>query len=106
MGKKRGSGEGRAVGSKAPEALIRVRLTPRSSRDELLGLEDGVFRIKLTAPPVEGKANKALVAFLSKALGLSKGAVTILSGERSREKTLSIRGMTAQEVKKALTGTA
>lgn len=102
MGKKRGGSAGKAAES---EALIRVRLTPRSSRDEILGLEEGVLRIKLTAPPVEGEANKALVAFLSKALRVPKGSVAIVSGERSREKSLSIRGMTAQEVKEAL-GTA
>lgn len=103
MGKKRGSSAGEAAGS---EALIRVRLTPRSSRDEILGLEEGVLRIKLTAPPVEGKANKALVAFLSKALGVPRGAVAIVSGEKSREKTLSIRGMTVKEVGKTLIGSA
>jgi hypothetical protein len=81
---------------------IRVRLTPRSSRDAVLGLEAGVYRVKLTAPPVEGKANKALVSFLSKLLRVPKGALAIVSGERSREKTLSVQGMTAEEVRKAL----
>ncbi|MCF8062164.1 MAG: DUF167 domain-containing protein [Deltaproteobacteria bacterium] len=100
----RGNSKRQAAGH--GETLIRVRLTPRSSRDEVLGLEDGVFRIKLTAPPVEGKANKALVTFLSKALRIPRSAVAILSGGKSREKTLSIQGVSAQDVKKGLTGTA
>lgn len=84
------------------EAVIRIRLTPRSSGNEVLGLEDGVFRVKVTAPPVEGKANQALIAFLAKALGISKGKLDMVSGEKSRDKTIRIRGMTRQEVQKAL----
>jgi uncharacterized protein (TIGR00251 family) len=83
-------------------ADISVRLTPRSSRDAVLGVENGVYRIKLTAPPVDGRANKALIAFLSKALRVPKRAISIVSGEKSRDKTLSIEGMTAGEVEKAL----
>ena len=84
------------------QADIAVRLTPRSSRDEILGLENGVYRVKLTAPPVDGKANKALIAFLSKTLRVPKRAITIVSGGKSRDKTLSIEGMSAGDVETAL----
>ncbi|MFO7785257.1 MAG: DUF167 domain-containing protein [Thermodesulfobacteriota bacterium] len=85
------------------ETVIRIRLTPRSSGNAVSGLKDGVFRVKVTAPPVEGKANQALIAFLSKALGIPKGRLEIVSGVKSRDKTIRIRGMTGQEAKKALT---
>ncbi len=84
------------------ETVIRIRLTPRSSRNEVQGLKDGVFRVKVTAPPVEGKANQALITFLSKALGVPKGSLDIVSGVKSRDKKVRVRGMTGQEVQKAL----
>lgn len=84
------------------ESLIRIRLNPRSSRDEVSGLKDGVFRIKVAAPPVEGKANQALMAFLSKALGVPKTRLHLLSGVKSRNKTIRVQGMTARQVQEAL----
>jgi len=84
------------------KAVIHIRLTPRSSRNEVLGLRDGVFRIKLTAPPVDGKANQALIAFLSKALHVPKGNVMLVSGETSRDKIVRIHGLTGEEVERVL----
>ena len=88
--------------SEPDHVQIAVRLTPRSSRDAVLGVENGVYRIKVTAPPVDGRANKALIAFLAKALRVPKRAVSILSGETSRDKRLRIQGVTDTELKKAL----
>ena len=81
---------------------IRIRVVPRSSRNQIIGLEDGVYKIKLTAPPVDGKANKALVEFLAKRLGLARGSVEILSGERSRQKLVRIHNLSLKEVSKLL----
>jgi uncharacterized protein len=77
---------------------IKVRVVPRSSRNQIVGVEDGIFKIKLTAPPVDGKANKALVEFLAKRLGLARGSVEIISGERSRQKLVRIHGLSPKEV--------
>ena len=85
---------------------MRIRLTPRSSRDEVLGLEDGVYRVKVKAPPVEGRANKALIAFLSKVLRVPKSGIEIKAGERSREKTVLIEGLSEAEVGERLGGTS
>ncbi len=84
------------------EAVIRVRLSPHSSRNALLREQNGVLRVQLTAPPVEGKANRALIAFLAKTLRIPKRAVTIVSGEKARDKTLAIQGMTTREVMSVL----
>jgi hypothetical protein len=81
---------------------IRVKVLPRASRNEVVGLEDGVFKVKLTAPPLEGKANKALRALLAKKLGLSKSRIAISSGERSRLKTLSIDGLSPRQIQERL----
>jgi len=80
------------------KAEIKVRVGPRSSRNQIIGVEDGIFKIKLTAPPVDGKANKALREFLAKRLGLARGSVEIISGERSRQKLVRIHGLTLEEV--------
>lgn len=77
---------------------IKVRVVPRSSRNQIIGVEDGIFKIKLTAPPVDGKANKALIEFLARRLGLAKGSVEIISGERSRQKSVRIHGLSLKEV--------
>jgi len=86
------------------KTIIRVRVLPRTSKNQIVGMDGGVFKVKLTAPPVEGKANKALVSFLGKKLGLPKRDIEIVSGEHSREKTLKINGLSIEEVMGKLTG--
>lgn len=70
-----------------------MRVTPNASKSEIIGMdEEGVLRIRLQAPPVEGKANKELVKFLAGVLGIKKKEISILSGEKSRIKTIEILG--------------
>lgn len=76
-----------------------VRVSPRASRDAVMGVHDGALKIALTAPPVEGAANAALIAFLAKALGVAKRAVTISAGEASRQKVIHVDGVTAEQVR-------
>ena len=80
------------------KTIIQVKVVPRSSSNTIISEEKGIFKIKLTAPPVEGKANKALKQLLSKRLGLPKGNVEIISGERSRAKSVRIHGLSFQDV--------
>jgi uncharacterized protein (TIGR00251 family) len=79
--------------------VIRVKVLPRSSRNEMAGKADGAYRIKLTAPPVEGKANKALINFLAKKTGLPKRKFQIVSGEHSRNKTVRIQTLSSETSK-------
>ena len=72
---------------------FKVRVVPRSSRNEIVGEHDGALRVRLTAPPVEGAANAALVRTLARAFDVSPGAVDIISGPTSRTKTISIMGV-------------
>lgn len=85
------------LGRPAIEARIRVRLTPRAGHDELAGWRDGVLRAKVTAPPVEGRANAALERLLASALGLPKSAVAVVAGAQGREKTVAIGGLSTDE---------
>jgi hypothetical protein len=78
-------------------ARIRVRLTPRAARDEIAGWRSDVLRVRVTAPPVEGRANAALERLLANALGLPGSAVRVVSGQRVREKTVAIDGLTQEQ---------
>ena len=82
----------------ASSTRISVRLTPRAVRDEIAGWRDGVLLVRVTAPPVEGKANAALEKLLAGALGVPKSAVQVVAGERSRDKTVAVEGLSEAEV--------
>jgi len=85
-----------------PEALLKVHITPRGSKNEITGWRGEVLCIKVTAPPVEGAANAAVLDFLADALGIRKSQVALVKGEKSREKTLKITGLTESEVRARL----
>jgi len=89
-----------AIEEESGRARFGVRVSPRASRDAILGVHDGALKVALTAPPVEGAANAALIALLAKALGVAKRAVTIVSGEASRQKRVEIEGVTASDVRR------
>ena len=87
----------------APQkTTIDVKVLPRSSKDEIVVKKDGVYRIKLTAPAIEGKANKALLKLLARKLGIPKREIRIISGERSRVKSIQIERLTFEQVQKLL----
>lgn len=81
---------------------IQVKLTSRSARNQVLGREGEHYRVKVTAPPSEGRANRALILLLSEKLGIAKSAVEITSGKSARLKTLRIHGLRAEDVARAL----
>ena len=75
-----------------------VRVAPRSSRNVIAGVEGTTLKIKLTAPPVEGAANAALIEFVAAWLGVRKTAVSIVSGSKARNKVMRVDGITAQHL--------
>jgi hypothetical protein len=83
-------------------AQIEVRLRPRGSRDELTGIRDGVLQAKVTAPPVDGKANGALCKLIAKRLGVAPSRVSIVRGEKSRDKVVRVDGVDEEEFGAAL----
>ena len=86
------------TGAMPIEARIRVRLTPRAAHDEIAGWRGDLLRVRVTAPPVGGRANAALERLLADALGVPKSAVRVVSGARAREKTVTIEGARQEEV--------
>ena len=73
-------------------ARLRVRVVPRASKTEVCGMQGDALKVRLQAPPVDGKANAALCAFVAEAAGLPKRAVSVVAGETSRSKTLFAAG--------------
>lgn len=74
-------------------AILHVHVTPRTSRNEIVGLMGETLKVKLTAAPTGGKANEALVKLLAKTLGVRRSQVEIVSGHRARRKIVRIRGL-------------
>ena len=83
-------------------ATLSVRIQPRASKNGIVTMEGGGLKIRLTAPPVDGAANEALVKFLSVALSIPKSHIEIVSGHTSRDKIVRISGMNGAEVKRLL----
>ena len=82
----------------AEGVIIRVRVTPRAKKDKIETPAHGSLPVKLNAPPVDNKANAALVALVAKKLGLAKSSISIKSGDKSRNKTLIVQGVTKKQV--------
>jgi hypothetical protein len=83
---------------------LRVRVQPRASREEIAGAREGALVVRLTAPPVEGAANKALSRVLGKRLGVPPSAVVIAAGSTSRIKLVVVNGLTAPQARARLEG--
>jgi len=79
---------------------LRVRVSPRSSGEGVVAAPDGVPVVRVTAAPVDGKANAAVCRVVAKKLGLPKSAVRCVSGESARVKTLEIKGATPEAVER------
>ncbi|MFQ5873076.1 MAG: DUF167 domain-containing protein [Dehalococcoidia bacterium] len=79
-------------------ATLEVRVIPKASKSEVVGLRQGIVRVRIAAPPVEGKANQALIVLLAERLGLRPSDVRIIRGASSRNKLVCIEGMEQEEV--------
>jgi hypothetical protein len=84
------------------DADITVRLQPRAKRNAIVEDRDGVLRVSVAAAPVEGRANAALCKLIAKRAGVARGRVSLVSGERSREKLLRVEGLSLAELRRAL----
>lgn len=83
--------------------LVRVRVQPRAARDEIVGWRaDQVLGVRVTAAPVDGRANAAVTELLAGALGLPRSAVRVAWGERGRDKVVRVDGLTAGEIRNRL----
>lgn len=80
------------------EVRFRVRLTPRGSRDEVDGVVDGVLHLRVSAPPVGGAANGALIRLIARELGVSRTSVRLVAGAAGRQKLVAVDGLAPGDV--------
>src|SRR5271166_1119973 len=85
-----------------PGADLTVRLKPRAKRNAIVDERDGILHVSVAAAPVDGQANTALCKLIAKRAGVARGQVSIIRGERSREKVVHVEGLTPQELQDAL----
>ncbi len=85
-------------------AKITVQVQPSASRNQVVRYADGVLYVKVAAPPVRGKANRELIAFLSDVLGVSKSSLSIERGHTSQRKVVVVEGMSEGEVAGVIEG--
>lgn len=79
----------------AGRSTLRLRVVPNAKRNEVVGLHGDAIKIKIAAPALEGRANEAIRDFLAEKLGLPARAITLISGEKSRDKVIAIEGLEA-----------
>ena len=79
-----------------------IKVIPRASKNQIAGVEGDAIKIRLRAPPVEGKANEALIEFLAKKLGLRRGQIEIVMGHASRHKVVRVSGVSAKQIEEKL----
>ena len=84
------------------QARINVQVSPNARHNEVLGFESDILKVKVAAPPLQGKANKELIKFLSQTLKVSRGSITIERGLTSRNKIIAIVGLDRTEIVKRL----
>jgi uncharacterized protein (TIGR00251 family) len=85
-----------------PAADLNIRLQPRAKRNAIVDERDGVLRVSVAAAPVDGLANAALCKLIAKRAGIARSRVSVIRGERSREKTVRVEGVEAAELRRVL----
>lgn len=94
----------KATPAPVPQCTLEVKAVPGAPRSEVCGWLGTQLKVKVQAPPVEGKANEALVRFLSETLGLPRRNIELLRGDTSRQKVLRITGLTEADLRSRLGG--
>ncbi len=90
------------IEQRSDSVRLSVRVQPRASRSEVVGEHDGALKVRLAAPPVEGEANRELVRFLGKLLGVAPSRVSVVAGATAKSKVVEIEGVAVQDVARAL----
>ena len=86
------------VGETANGVVFNIRVIPRASRCEIAGVQGDALKVRITAPPIEGAANKECIKFLSGVLGVKKSQIKIIAGHRSKNKKVSISGISRKDI--------
>jgi uncharacterized protein (TIGR00251 family) len=91
-----------ALESHPEGTILSVRAHPGARRNEITGCHDGMLKVSVTQAPEKGKANKALIALLSEALGVKKSQLQLLAGQASQQKRFLVRGLTTEDLSRRI----
>lgn len=94
--------EGLRIGATSTGIRFSVRVQPRASANEVVGLYGDALKVRLTAPPVDGAANVGLIALLAGTFGIPARCITLVSGATARTKIVELRGITEERVRQSL----
>jgi uncharacterized protein (TIGR00251 family) len=92
----------RSLKTDIPTARLSIFLIPRGGRDNIEGWVDGRLRVRVAAPPVDGRANEALIRLIARTLGLAPSKVAIIAGAQSRSKQLDVEGLSLKDIEQLL----
>lgn len=84
--------------------VFKIRVLPRSSKCGLVGIQEDAIKIKITASPVEGKANEECVRFIADKLGVRRSRVAIIAGHKSKKKTIAVSGLKIKDIESIIPG--
>jgi uncharacterized protein (TIGR00251 family) len=84
--------------------IFNIHVIPRSAKCGIAGIQADALKIKITAPPIEGRANAECIRLLSDTLGIKKNQITIVSGHKSKKKTVAIGGLNSEDIMTMLSG--
>jgi uncharacterized protein (TIGR00251 family) len=82
--------------------ILKIRVQPRASKNELVGIQGDCLKIKVTSPPIEDRANEKLCEFLSHIMGVKKSGIEVIGGHKARVKRVMVAGCTPEEAKRKL----
>lgn len=88
-----------AISESNGTVTLTIKVVPRANQNQIVGIEGDALKIRLNAPPVEGKANSALIQFLAEMLGVARTQIEIIAGHSARRKIVRVRGISVDEVK-------
>lgn len=87
-----------AISESKGTVTLTIKVVPRASKNQIVGIEGDALKVRLNAPPVEGKANDALIQFLAERLGVARTQIEIIAGHTARRKIVRVRGISVDEV--------
>ena len=82
----------------AESAFLPIRAQPRASADQVVGWQDGALKVRVTAPPVDDAANRAILELLARTLGVPRSHVSVVRGVRGRQKLIRIAGLSQERL--------
>ncbi|HEU0022694.1 MAG TPA: DUF167 domain-containing protein [Dehalococcoidia bacterium] len=85
-----------------PANTVKVRVQPRASRNQIVGFVGDTLRVRVTAPPEDGKANQAVIALLADGLDVARSSLQILRGHSSRDKLVAVNALNPAEIRRRL----